>query len=310
MSATSANERGAYRHEAFFYAGEDEFLAEAIPFIETGIEAGETVQAALPPEKRRLLRLALSDRAERVHFLPIEEIGRNPARLIPAWRDFLSQDGRLEKGTRGLGEPVWPGRSPAEIEEVERHERIINLAFGGYAGLTFLCPYNATALDDDVLSVAESSHAHGASGSDLHLAPEFMLAGSLPPPKGPATTLHFDRTGLRAVRAIASERARLAELDSERAEDLVLAVSELAANSILHGGGEGTLEIWRERDQVVCEVRDAGRIRDPLVGRQRPSPEQAGGRGLWIANQVCDLVQIRSGKAGTQVRLRMSPLNG
>src|ERR1700750_1943981 len=129
MSAISAKERG-YRHEAFFYADEDEFLAEAIPFVEGGSEAGETVQAALPPGKRRLLRLALKDRAERVHFVPIEEVGRNPARLIPAWRASRSREGRVARAPRGLGEPFWAGRPPAEIEEAAHHERLINLALG------------------------------------------------------------------------------------------------------------------------------------------------------------------------------------
>ena len=57
---------------------------------------------------------------------------------------------------------------------------------------------------------------------------------------------------------------------------------------------------------LVCSVRDRGRIEDPLVGRERPRAEQASGRGLWIANQLCDLVQIRSGELGTEVRMRMS----
>ena len=52
-------------------------------------------------------------------------------------------------------------------------------------------------------------------------------------------------------------------------------------------------------------MRDDGRIEDPLVGRERPRPDQANGRGLWIANQLCDLVQVRSGHDGTEVRLRM-----
>ena len=51
---------------------------------------------------------------------------------------------------------------------------------------------------------------------------------------------------------------------------------------------------------------DSGRIEDPLVGRERPPHEQGRGRGLWIVNQLCDLVQIRSGEGGTHVRLRMT----
>jgi len=71
------------------------------------------------------------------------------------------------------------------------------------------------------------------------------------------------------------------------------------------GGGGGTLRVWREPDAVVCEVRDRGFIRDPLVGRMAPPIEQYGGRGLWIVNQLCDLVQIRSAPSGTVVRVHM-----
>jgi hypothetical protein len=53
-------------------------------------------------------------------------------------------------------------------------------------------------------------------------------------------------------------------------------------------------------------VEDHGRIRIPLVGRIRPEPDADSGRGVWIANQLCDLVQIRSSAAGTVVRVHKS----
>ena len=43
---------------------------------------------------------------------------------------------------------------------------------------------------------------------------------------------------------------------------------------------------------------------EPLVGRERPAGP-AGGYGLWLANQLCDLVQVRSFPAGSVVRLHM-----
>ena len=56
-----------------------------------------------------------------------------------------------------------------------------------------------------------------------------------------------------------------------------------------------------------CSARssDRGRISDPLAGRARPEPTQLSGRGLWIVNQLCDLVQIRSGPGGSVVRIRL-----
>jgi anti-sigma regulatory factor (Ser/Thr protein kinase) len=87
--------------------------------------------------------------------------------------------------------------------------------------------------------------------------------------------------------------------------DLVLAVNEVAANSIAHGGGSGTLRVWRDGGALVCEVSDRGHLDDPLADRRRPAPGQDGGRGLWLANQLCDLVQVRSFATGTTVRLHM-----
>ena len=86
---------------------------------------------------------------------------------------------------------------------------------------------------------------------------------------------------------------------------MVLAVNEIAANSVQHGGGSGTLRIWREGDVLTCEIRDSGHLDDPLADRRRPAPGEDGGRGLWLANQLCDLVQVRSFTTGTTVRLHM-----
>jgi len=87
--------------------------------------------------------------------------------------------------------------------------------------------------------------------------------------------------------------------------DLVLAVNEVATNSVRHGGGAGTLTLWRDEDMVLCDIRDTGRFSEPLIGRVQPTPEPGGGYGLWVVNQVCDLVQIRSGDDGNVVRLHM-----
>jgi anti-sigma regulatory factor (Ser/Thr protein kinase) len=100
----------------------------------------------------------------------------------------------------------------------------------------------------------------------------------------------------------AGERAGI---DSGTVADLVIAASELAANSVMHGGDTGTLRLWREGGALLVEVEDEGRIEEQLVGRLRPGVSQEGGRGLWLANQLCDLVQIRSGEAGTVVRLHV-----
>jgi anti-sigma regulatory factor (Ser/Thr protein kinase) len=89
----------------------------------------------------------------------------------------------------------------------------------------------------------------------------------------------------------------------EKVEALELAASELATNSIRHGGGAGTVAMWMEPGAMVVEFTDSGRVTDPLTGRLMPSLEQEGGRGVYLVNQLCDLVQLRSSDQGTVIRI-------
>jgi anti-sigma regulatory factor (Ser/Thr protein kinase) len=114
------------------------------------------------------------------------------------------------------------------------------------------------------------------------------------------------RAGLAGVRDFTAARARRAGLPPHRVNDLVIAVAELTANTLAHTSGPGTLTLWITDDEVICQVQDQGQITDPLAGRVRPAPDApGGGRGLWVVHQVCDRVEIRTGPAGTTVRLYM-----
>jgi anti-sigma regulatory factor (Ser/Thr protein kinase) len=251
---------------------------------------------------------ALGAEAERVTFVDVEELGCNPARLIPAWRSFVQGNGRSEGGL-GLCESAWPGRSDAELGECERHEALLNLAFADGPSWQLVCPYDLDALDDEVLESAQRTHPFRAQAGALHAnglcartAPN-VLAGSLPPPAIPFVELNFGLSELSKLRHVTVAWATGHRLAPEQVEELVLAVNEIAGNSVRHGGGRGRLRMWRDGDALVCEVSDRGAIRDRLVGRVQPEPFAAGGRGVWIVNQVCDLVQIRSSRSGSVVRM-------
>ena len=85
----------------------------------------------------------------------------------------------------------------------------------------------------------------------------------------------------------------------------MLAVDELATNSVIHGGGSGTLQAWDDGEAVVCEIRDAGRLDAPLAGRERPAEGQIGRYGLWLVNHLCDFVEQRSLPDGNVVRVHV-----
>ena len=212
---------------------------------------------------------------------------------------------------RGIGEPVWPGRSEAELEECQRHESLLNVAFAYGPAWSLLCPYDLDGLAPQQINAARVTHPalmhEGISRrSDAYL-PLHRARGSFAERCRPATRprragVHLPRAG-RGARLVSS-RAERAGLAREAREDIVLAVNELVTNSVQYGGGGGTLRIWTESDALVCDVRDRGYIEDPLAGRIAPPLDQHGGRGLWLVNHLCDLVQIRSTPNGTIVRVR------
>jgi anti-sigma regulatory factor (Ser/Thr protein kinase) len=297
------------RHEALIYRGEDDFLAGTIPYLWDALEAEEAVLVVVRREKAALLQGELGAEADAIRFADMRELGRNPARLIPFWRDFLDEhEGRA---IRGIGEPIWPGRAAAEVDECERHESLVNTAFAARRpDLSLLCSYDGAAFGDEVLGAVARSHSAVERDGEKAASSAFeprrdCFAGELPARPGREQGFEFDRTGLFDVRQRVTWAAKSAGVSQRAMTDLVVAASELAANSIVHGGGAGTLYVWREDARLLVEVEDRGRIEEPLVGRVRPRPTQVGGRGLWLANQFCDLVQIRSGAGGTTVRLHL-----
>jgi anti-sigma regulatory factor (Ser/Thr protein kinase) len=295
------------------FRGDDEFLANTVPFITDGLRAGQPVLVAVTPARIEQLRAALGQAAETVQFRDMTRMGHNPARIIPAWRAFVDEHAVGGRPIRGIGEPIWSDRRPAELAECQLHEALLNVAVEPDTPLWLLCPYDVASLPDEVIEEAHRSHPvivepQSQRGSAAYLGAHHvgvLFDAELPPPEAgvPVTRRQFGRGDLGELRADVKAHAMTLGVPSERAEDLALAVHEVAANSLEHGHGIGSLDVWRQASALVCEVRDIGRIDDPLVGRRVIEWEDERGRGLWMANQLCDLVQIRSGPRGTTIRI-------
>jgi anti-sigma regulatory factor (Ser/Thr protein kinase) len=281
-------------------------------FIEDGLAAGDPVMVAVPGPSATVLRDRLGADAARVTFAEMTTLGRNPARIIPAIYAFA--DSRPGQFVRYVGEPIWPSRTGAERAEAICHEALLNVAFAGQP-LAILCPYDAVGLDSGLLAAAE--RVHPALMRDDCITPSPVYAGTpglgepespLPRPPAGLEVLTYREDPGRA-RAFAREQAQVAGLAEPKLTDLVIAVGELAANTLRHTGSSGTVQVWATAAEVICEVRDSGHIDDVLAGRRRPAADAARGHGLYVVNQVCDLVETRTGTSGTTFRLHM-PLPG
>jgi anti-sigma regulatory factor (Ser/Thr protein kinase) len=308
-TAESVTETAASGHRALFYGSTEEYTSGIAAFLLEGLAAAEPALIAVPRPHLELIRDALGSRAAAVTFTDMAELGRNPFRIIPAVRQFTyAHPGR----TRFAGEPIWAGRSAAEIREATWHEALINAAFAGVP-TTILCPYDTSALDAAVLDDARKTHPCIHDQKGLRPSPAYDAPGLARamaeerPAAAPADAdeLSFGGHDLARLRDLVGEHATRAGLGNDLARFFVFAVNEVATNTVVHAEAPGTLRIWHDQDALICEVFGPGRISDPLAGRHPPAPQADAGHGLWMVNQLCDLVELRTGAWGTAVRLHI-----
>jgi anti-sigma regulatory factor (Ser/Thr protein kinase) len=296
------------RHAALLYAGSGEFAVGVARFVEAAAEVGDPVLVACAGPGPGLLRPRLNGHGALVTWADMRGVGLNPARLIDTISLFARQ--HHDRVIWCVHEPAWPARTAEELREVIRHEALVNLALAALP-VNVLCPYDIQ-LGTGLIASVERTHPELTQGGRRWPSSSYA-AGTVPdecdlpltaPPAG-AEALRY-RDDLAGVRAFAATRARQAGLPPRRVGDLVIAVGELAANTFAHTSGPGTMTLWATGSEIICQVNDTGHITDPLAGRlKRDSAVDGGSRGLWVVQQVCDLVEIRTSPAGTAIRLHM-----
>ena len=299
---------GGLNHRALLYRDQRGCLAGITDFAQGALTCEEPVLIAVPGAAGPRLAEQLGAGSGLVTCTDMAATGRNPARLIPELRTFADQ--HRGRRIRIVGECAWPGRSGAELREAIRHEALVNLAFADVSA-SMLCLYDATGLPPSVIAGAKSTHPVLLAGGHPHPSVSYLGRDGMPPecerplspPPGHAEVLVY-RDDLRPLRSLVERYASHGGLPGDRVASLVLAASELAANTLRHTSSHGNLSIWQTRSALRCQVQDQGWIADPLAGRRRrPSTEP--GHGLWVVNQICDLTEMRTGPAGTTIRLHM-----
>lgn len=302
---------GPFVHAAMLCSGTAEYRAAVADFAHEAAVRRAPLHIVVPHDR---LSLVHTERflPDRTVVTEMDDLGRNPARLIPAARSMAADhpDERLYC----LWEPAWPGRSDAELREIARHETLCNLAFQGRP-MTVMCLYDSSILTEDAMDYAACTHPVMATAGQERRNPAYIGTGRFPPgcddplpdPDDAKDSVHVMEIGERfdAVRGFSARHAYAAGLSDTQVTDLLIAVSELAANAHCHAGGGSVLRVWCTDDELVCQVEDAGHITDPLAATHAQPIDATRGYGLWLVNKVCDLVERRTGPAGTTTRLHM-----
>ena len=94
-------------HAVLLHDSDAEFTATTADFVQEGLAAGEPVLIAAPQQRLAALRSALNGSGDAVTFVDVSSVGANPARLIPAYREFI--DRHPGRRLRMTGELMWPG---------------------------------------------------------------------------------------------------------------------------------------------------------------------------------------------------------
>lgn len=293
-------------HAALIYHDADEFESAAGEFAEEGARAGAAVLVACTGPPLTRLRSRLNGLGDQVTWTDLAISRANPGRLVSDISWFAQQN---PGPVWCAQQAAWPDRPPEALWELIRDEALINLALR-YSPERMLCLYDA-GLPADVLRGARATHPVIRRDGRSHRSPDYHETlpaecdQPLSPPPDDAQVLRY-RRDLSDLRHLVRMRSEAAGLPSDRSSDLLIAIGELTANTLEHTTGPGTLTIWETGSEFTCQIHDAGHISNPLAGRLRPDQEaDTRGRGLWLVHQVCDLVQIRTGPAGTTARVSM-----
>jgi anti-sigma regulatory factor (Ser/Thr protein kinase) len=288
-------------HQALIYGSDQQFMDVALPFVEEGLSAREPVLVAVENRHLENLRGALGGTPEGATFQPAEGWYGTSAGTREKFARWASERTAGGRRARLIGEPPWALGNAARVRDWARHESVLNVAFASLP-LSFICPYDARALPDEILEHARGTHPEmvtggGTSASDSYVDPlEFcerldstVEAQSLEP----SLEVVFELGDLPAVRRLIGSLALDVGLTSSRTEEIVLAANEIATNAVIHGRPPATVRAWEGGDQIIVEVTDAGDgIRNVLAGQLPPPPDGLGGRGLWLTRLLCDAVEI------------------
>jgi anti-sigma regulatory factor (Ser/Thr protein kinase) len=301
----TSNETGL-RHNALVYQSQEECIAQAVPFLKEGLEAGEGAIVAHTPPGLAVMREELGSDAAQVTFVDVSTVYTRPAQTLAAYHKVFADQLQKTASLRAVAD-VQFGPDPREWDLWMGYEAIFNRSFGHLPAWVW-CSYNASGTPDPLLETVWRTHPdvlsdHTWNTSNHYEDPDRLLREitSEPAPLSGLRSIPLGRESEEFRERLAHEM--VAERVSEaKALDMLVAANEIVTNAVKHGDGVEDIRVGRAEGRFVCEIVDRGSgFDDPSAGYLAPRP--GGGSGLWVARQLTWLIEFFQSPIGFTTRI-------
>ncbi|MEE2035987.1 anti-sigma factor RsbA family regulatory protein [Nocardiopsis sp. CT-R113] len=297
-----------FEHQGLLFHDERWFLDTARERLRSALGGNAHAVLAVSEARAAVLVGSLTpSEGARVHVVDRDGLYEAPGRALAA----LHRLTLTHEPVTLVAEPPTPSGSAMESREWQRLESVMCTALAPLR-LRLLCAYDARALAPGARASVRVTHPTLVGPDGPRPNPGYLgtaAFGARPdtpaplPATGPVHRLEIGMSLPRLRRELAALCAFLG-MAPHRAESLVVAVNELAANVLEHGAGKGSVSVWRGPDRWVCDVFDEhGGLADPLAGYRPADSMRPRGYGLWITRQSCDFMEISGTAEGSTVRL-------
>ncbi|MDN5860332.1 MAG: ATP-binding protein [Pseudonocardia sp.] len=302
------------RHRCGFYSAQRHLISQVDPIMAAALARDTTVALAVDPQTAETV-IDTFGGSEQLVRLSEPGPGCHSGQTLAARRAR-----ELRELVRDRGPVVMIGQHRSELDGADgSFWTELDAAFGvalADVPVELTCFYPELPLHQAVLDGARQTHPELLVGgvpvtNAEHQCPRTVLA-EYPAPNpdllgAPDLQIECGAWQLNEMRHTVEQALIGVGYGRSRAEDIVLAVNEVATNAVEYGSQDARVHLWLDGDGTtegaVCEVHDHGTLHDPLPGLAAPHSSDPRGRGVWIARQICESLHVWSDSSGTHVRL-------